>query len=164
MTKTGTVVEADLNLIIDQVPENNNKVTQDYIILDDVLGHGAYGEVRKALHRATNELRAIKIVHKQQCPSSYQDNVFKEIQIMRELDHPNIAKIYEYCHDDKFIFTVMEFIQGGELFEPIMKVHHFPNAKLPKSSSKFFQLSTTFTLKEWSIETLNQRIFFSMAK
>lgn len=129
ISKTGTIVEGDINLIIDYVPENSSKVTEDYKILDEILGYEAYGEVRKAVHLATNELRAIKVIFKRKCSSNHQENIFKEIRIMRELDHPNIVKVYEYFHDDHFIFIVMELIHGGELFERIMKVHHFSERK-----------------------------------
>ncbi len=38
---------------------------------------------------------------------------------MTKLDHPNIVKYYETYNDDKYIYLVMEFIGGGELFEKI---------------------------------------------
>jgi len=129
LSKNGTIVNGNINLIIDYVPENNSKVTEDYKILDEILGLGTYGEVRKAIHRATKELRAIKIVFKRKCSSSHQESIFKEVRIMREIDHPNIVKVYEYFQDENFIFIVMDLIQGGELFERIIQAHHFSERK-----------------------------------
>lgn len=117
------------NLVVDYVPENNNKITKNYKIWAEVLGRGAYGEVRKALHISTNEMRAIKIIYKNDCSADDQQSIFKEINILKQLDHPNIVKVYEYFHDEKFIFIVMELVQGGELFDRIVDVHHFSERK-----------------------------------
>ena len=40
---------------------------------------------------------------------------------MINLDHPNIVKIYEYFEDWWFIYIVMEFLEGGELFDWIKR-------------------------------------------
>jgi calcium-dependent protein kinase len=125
----GTVVTDASNLVVDYVPENNEKITKNYKIWAEVLGRGAYGEVRKALHIATNEMRAIKIIYKNECSADDQESIFREIKILKQLDHPYIVKVFEYFSDEKFIFIVMELVQGGELFDRIMDVHHFSEKK-----------------------------------
>jgi serine/threonine protein kinase len=45
----------------------------------------------------------------------------EEVNILTKLDHPNIVKYYETYVDDKFIYLVMEYIGGGELFDKIAK-------------------------------------------
>jgi len=111
--------------VYDLVPENFNEISKEYKIKDEPLGRGAYGEVRKAINVSTNELRAIKIIYKKNCSQEEQARIFKEITIMKALDHPNIIRIYEYFQDEKHIFIVMELAQGGELFDKIVEVHHF---------------------------------------
>ena len=115
------LITSQKDLVTSYVPENMNKITKDYKILPAVLGRGAYGEVRKAIHLATNESRAVKIIYKQDCNTEDQQKIFKEINVLRQLDHPNIVKIYEYFHTDKFIFIVMELVSGGELFDKIVE-------------------------------------------
>lgn len=44
--------------------ENKRKITKEYNVLSPALGRGAFGEVRKAVHRETGHYRAIKIVFK----------------------------------------------------------------------------------------------------
>ena len=44
-----------------------------------------------------------------------------ELQILEETSHPNIVRIYELLHDDKFYFIVSEYIKYGELYDFIVK-------------------------------------------
>lgn len=41
------------------------------------------------------------------------------------MDHPNIVKCYDIYEDEKYIYIVMEFLQGGELFDQILKKEKF---------------------------------------
>jgi calcium-dependent protein kinase len=123
--KDSQIIMAAENFTVDYVTENSHKITTEYKIWAEVLGRGAYGEVRKALHISTNEMRAIKIIYKKECSSNDQESIFREVAILKHLDHPSIVKVYEYFSDEKFIFIVMELVQGGELFDQIMNVHHF---------------------------------------
>ena len=47
------------------------------------------------------------------------EKLLSEISILKELDHPNIVKLYEFFQDPKRYFLVTELCQGGELFERI---------------------------------------------
>lgn len=38
------------------------------------------------------------------------------MDILKQLDHPNIIRIYEYFNEPKYIYIVMEYCEGGELF------------------------------------------------
>lgn len=37
------------------------------------------------------------------------------------MDHPNIVKVYEYYEDDHYFYIITDFIEGGELFNEIVK-------------------------------------------
>lgn len=43
-----------------------------------------------------------------------------ELQILEETSHPNIMRVYELLHDEKFYFVVSEFIRYGELYDYIV--------------------------------------------
>ena len=45
---------------------------------------------------------------------------FNEINILKELDHPNIVKMYEFFEDEKRWYIVLEICKGGELFDEIL--------------------------------------------
>ena len=38
-----------------------------------------------------------------------------EIEILKQVDHPNIVKLFDVYEDDKYFFLVMELMQGGEV-------------------------------------------------
>lgn len=44
-----------------------------------------------------------------------------EIDILKNLDHPNILRLYEVFEDNKCIYLVTEFCEGGELFDEIIQ-------------------------------------------
>jgi calcium-dependent protein kinase len=47
------------------------------------------------------------------------DDMLKEFSILRELDHPNILKIFELYKDSKNYYMVTEYLEGGDLLEVI---------------------------------------------
>ena len=85
----------------------------------------------KVKHRITGEIRAMKIIKN----TSVNDNdgaankkFMKEIQVLKvlkELEHPNIIKIFEYYIDNKYHYIITELLTGGELYETIIKFQKF---------------------------------------
>jgi calcium-dependent protein kinase len=49
------------------------------------------------------------------------ENIKEEVAILTKLDHPNIVKYYETYDDMKYIYLVMEYCSGGELFDLLVK-------------------------------------------
>ena len=97
----------------------NSNVESEYKILGQ-LGKGSFGKVVKVLHLKTGLFRAMKIITKDSL--EYQDDekkFLKEIEILIQIDHPNIVKIYEYYEDYIHYYVITEFISGGELYETI---------------------------------------------
>lgn len=47
--------------------------------------------------------------------------LLNEIKNLKDLDHPNILKIYEHFEDDKSYYIVTEICNGGELLKEINK-------------------------------------------
>ncbi|CAE7694297.1 CPK2 [Symbiodinium pilosum] len=45
----------------------------------------------------------------------------QEVRIMKELDHPNICRVYESYDHGRHVFFVMEYCAGGDLFERILE-------------------------------------------
>jgi calcium-dependent protein kinase len=72
------------------------------------LSLGAYGEVRKCQHKETKQLRAVKIINKKCLEEEEKEKLLNEITILKQMDHPNILKLYEFFQDEKRYFLVTE--------------------------------------------------------
>lgn len=93
--------------------------------ISSCIGRGAYGEVRKCLSKETNALRAVKIINKKYLEQKAEEQLLSEISILKQMDHPNILKLYEFFQDPKRYFLVTELCNGGELFERIAQEQYF---------------------------------------
>ncbi|CAD8079716.1 unnamed protein product [Paramecium primaurelia] len=109
--------------------EKLGRITKDYTLLNPPLGSGAYGEVRKAIHKSTNLLKAVKIIHKSQTSKEEQERLMNEVKMLQKLDHPNIIKIFEFYQDERFFYIVTELCTGGELFDKIRAEGSFSEKK-----------------------------------
>lgn len=58
--------------------------------------------------------------------------LFNEINNLRDLDHPNVLKLYEFYEDPKRYYIVTEICKGGELFDEIVKRKQFSEADAAK--------------------------------
>jgi len=78
------------------------------------IGKGSYGIVYKARNKQTSEIVAIKII---QLEKGEMAEVKNEINIMRDIEHPNIIKYCgSYMHNDD-LWIVMEFCGGGSAMD-----------------------------------------------
>eukprot|EP00345_Euplotes_harpa_P010807 CAMPEP_0168333498 /NCGR_PEP_ID=MMETSP0213-20121227/9643_1 /TAXON_ID=151035 /ORGANISM="Euplotes harpa, Strain FSP1.4" /LENGTH=392 /DNA_ID=CAMNT_0008337833 /DNA_START=1 /DNA_END=1175 /DNA_ORIENTATION=+ len=98
---------------------------RDYYRIGKVLGSGAFGEVRLCLHKDTQSQRAVKVLRKNLLDDKEMDMLKNEISILKDMDHPNIVKMYEFLEDDKRIYIVTEICKGGELFDEILNRSKF---------------------------------------
>eukprot|EP00347_Sterkiella_histriomuscorum_P014917 403359020 len=101
------------------VTQNAGKL-RDHYRIGKMLGSGAFGEVRMCVHRETGAQRAVKVLRKSHMDDDEKKMLFNEINILRELDHPNIVKMYEFFEDEKRYYIVTEICKGGELFDEII--------------------------------------------
>lgn len=84
---------------------------------DCVLGRGSYGTVCLAIHRATQEEYACKVLSINRVGPQYVDKLHAEISSMRQLDHPNVLRLREVFFGRRKIYLIMDLCTGGELFE-----------------------------------------------
>lgn len=89
------------------------------------IGEGAYGKVYLVTHRSTNIVRAMKSLKKSAVTKDTEGQLFYEVSLLRELDHPNIAKLYELFQDDANYYLISEYCSGGELFDKILSLTSF---------------------------------------
>ncbi|PGG95574.1 CAMK/CAMK1/CAMK1-RCK protein kinase [Helicocarpus griseus UAMH5409] len=90
------------------------------------MGDGAFSNVYRARDTTGKEGEvAIKVVRKFEMNSKQRANILKEVQIMRQIDHPNIAKLIEFSESRQFYYIVLELCPGGELFHQIVRLTYF---------------------------------------
>ncbi|BFZ07605.1 hypothetical protein BsWGS_10645 [Bradybaena similaris] len=81
------------------------------------IGKGNFAKVKLAKHVPTGREVAIKIIDKTQLNPSSLQKLFREVRIMKLLDHPNIVKLFEVIETEKTLYLVMEYASGGEVFD-----------------------------------------------
>ena len=60
-----------------------------------------------------------------------------ELQILEDTSHPNIMRVYELLHDDKFYFIISEFIRSGELYDFIVQRSQSSQGALTEKEVKY---------------------------
>ena len=88
------------------------------------IGEGAYGVVKKVcLKNDPETLRAIKIIPKENIIENENGKqLIDEIDILKNLEHPNIMKIYECFNDKDNVYIVSEYCDEGDLLGKMEKI------------------------------------------
>jgi len=81
------------------------------------LGQGNFAQVKLAKHKLTGLEAAIKIIDKTQLDEKKLAKLHREVRIMKLLHHPNTVKLYEVIETKHTLFLVLEYINGGELYD-----------------------------------------------
>jgi len=90
------------------------------------LGAGAFGKVYKVEHKQTKQIYALKQISKQQLKHQKMINQIKiEIKIMYSLHHPNIVKLYNHFEENDYIYLIIEFAEGGQLWDKLNRKGRF---------------------------------------
>jgi len=121
--------------------------------LGKTLGKGATGRVRLAKHALTGQTAAVKIVSKKSAAlvqsasmarMDREDNsaataaglrtmpfgIEREVVIMKLIEHPNIINLYDIWENRGELYLVLEYVQGGELFDYVSS-----NGALPEGEA-----------------------------
>lgn len=89
--------------------------------LHELLGEGAFGKVQLVINVETNEKFAVKILDKGKIKQdNLIENLRREIQIMKSIEHPNIVKLYEVLSSHTKIYLVLELVTEGELLQKLL--------------------------------------------
>jgi calcium-dependent protein kinase len=98
------------------------------------IGEGSFGEVWQVRHKQLGKNFAMKIMQKSQGINIKE--IENEINILKQLDHPNILKILEFHMTKDKIYIISDFCKEGELFHEI------------KRRNKFSELETAFVIHQ----------------
>jgi calcium/calmodulin-dependent protein kinase I len=130
-SQTSAETESDDELLshVNVVPGGDVTDTYD---LKQLLGEGAFSKVYLAESKSdAGGLAAVKIIDKEELCKE-EDKMFlvdKEIEIMSQLDHPNIVRLFEVYENRKEVCLVMELAKGGELFDKLLEQGCLPEVE-----------------------------------
>ena len=85
------------------------------------LGKGKFGQVKLGIHKESGKQVAIKIINKKYVEDMEFEQIKSEIDILKIAKHPNIIKLYDVFENEKYIYIIMEYCPGGDLFSYIEK-------------------------------------------
>ncbi|KAK1813436.1 hypothetical protein LTR12_012162 [Friedmanniomyces endolithicus] len=110
----------------------------DYI-LGSTLGEGEFGKVKMGWKKDSTVQVAIKLIRKESLAgnSTRLPKIYREISILKELQHPNIVKLHEFIETERHMGIVLEYASGGELFDYILNHRYL---KDPAARRLFAQL------------------------
>ena len=112
---------------------NNNKI-DDYEIIKE-LGKGSYAKVKLVINKNNKNKFAMKIYSKKSLLDPQKNSTVKnEINILKQLDNINIMKLHDVIETTKYLYLIMEFIDGISLLDTIKKEenHYFEEQRAIK--------------------------------
>jgi serine/threonine protein kinase len=86
-----------------------------------LLGKGVFATVWEALHKETGNTVALKIIRVDLATEEVFGRFAREVELMKRLDHPGIARIYDSRIDKKLGYYTIELLKGGTLEEYVQK-------------------------------------------
>ena len=124
---------------------NSQNILRLFTMDKTPLGQGGFGKVMLAhLNDNTSETFAIKFINQGDCDNNYQ-GLFKEINLLTRLDHPNIIRLHSYCiTESNNVALIMEYASGGTLTTYIKASN---SGKLNEEESKAITKQLLLTMK-----------------
>ncbi len=103
-------------------------------LIKKTLGQGTFGKVKLGIYLPTQEKVAIKILEKDRIVEKDDEiRVKREFDMLALFNHPNVILVAEIFESSDSYYSVMEFCEGGELFNYIVK-----NRRLSEEEAAFF--------------------------
>ena len=105
----------------------------DYI-LKHTIGKGTFSRVKLGINKNTGEKVAIKILDKKKIvEKSDLERILREMKMLSELDNEHIIKIFQIYENENHYLIIMEYCEGGELFNYIVD-----KQRLSENESAYF--------------------------
>ena len=106
----------------------NNTNFEDTYEIGEEIGEGHFAVVKKCLNKKNNKEYAVKIINKQKLQKKDLGFIMKEKNYMKIVKHPNIVSLIEDFENEKYIYLVMNYFKGGDLFSYIYE--NYKNKKM----------------------------------
>ncbi|OQR93602.1 kinase [Thraustotheca clavata] len=103
-----------------QIPMKKREFHEFYTIVKD-LGNGSYSQVKQVTHKIHGGCYAAKIINKIVLSKVDRQALSQEVQVLKKMNHQYIMKLYEVFEDESTCYMVLEYLDGGDLFDRITK-------------------------------------------
>jgi len=94
----------------------NNNNFEDKYETKEKLGEGHFAVVKKCIEKQSGKEYAVKIISKQKLGKTDMELIIQEKNYMKLISHPNIVSLIEDFEDENYIYLVMEYYKGGDLY------------------------------------------------
>nr|XP_009293973.1 serine/threonine-protein kinase 32B isoform X1 [Danio rerio] len=106
--------------------EDPAEVNFDHFQILRAIGKGSFGKVCIVQKKDTKKMYAMKYMNKLKCVERNEvRNVFKELQIMQNLEHPFLVNFWYSFQDEEDMFMVVDLLLGGDLRYHLQQNVHF---------------------------------------
>nr|XP_048282958.1 aurora kinase C [Myodes glareolus] len=86
------------------------------------LGKGKFGNVYLARLKENHFIVALKVLFKSQIEKEgLEHQLRREVEIQAHLQHPNILRLYNYFHDARRVYLILEYAPRGELYKELQR-------------------------------------------
>ena len=116
------------------IPKEESPIQETDFEKLKLLGKGSFGKVYLVRQKNTKNLFAMKILSKEYLKEkNEQEHTKTERQLLSQLNNPFIINLYYAFQNEKYLFLISDFIQGGDLFFHLKRERFFSDEK-----SKFY--------------------------
>ncbi|XP_065143671.1 serine/threonine-protein kinase 32A [Paramisgurnus dabryanus] len=106
--------------------DNTAEVNFEHFQILRAIGKGSFGKVCIVQKKDTKKMYAMKYMNKLKCIERNEvRNVFKELQIMQNLEHPFLVNFWYSFQDEEDMFMVVDLLLGGDLRYHLQQNVHF---------------------------------------
>ena len=116
--------------------KSSGTIAKKYLKIKDI-SNGTYSKIYLVQNKTDFKLYCCKEILK--CKVADLSKFKNEINILSKVDHPNIIRLYEIFEDERYISLIMEFCQGGELFQKINELAEKDQSFSEKEAVKIFK-------------------------
>ena len=114
--------------------EEETEYTIGNYLIKRTLGQGTFGKVKLGIYLPNKEKVAVKILEKERIIEKDDEiRVRREFDMLAKFNHPNVILVAEIFESSNSFYSVMEYCEGGELFNYIVK-----NQRLNEDEAAFF--------------------------
>jgi len=120
---------ADVNAQMDALTlQEISQMSLDQFEQSVTLGTGTFGRVYLVRHKPTDKYYAMKTLKKTEVVRLKQvEHINSEKQILSSIRHPFIVNLYRSFQDEKYLFMLLEYVIGGEMFLHLRRAGRFSN-------------------------------------